>query len=183
MQRLIFATLFVSLILPASAATSLTQADLVYKDTGFDADDIPRDQGEEMGVRDPDIRSTTRKITLEDAGGRTLSIAVTTYEYFYGYWRIVVRLDSRGGPRADARMIIRDDGGGFERCRVRFLSSGEAHLGELRFPGEPPSYERVVCGAPLRWVHPNKRIRWTLISRAAGNGIDEYAPSDHTWYP
>ena len=180
MKRLIFATLFVSLILPASAASSLTQSDLVYIDTGFDADDIPDEQGADDFQRDPDIRSTTRKVTVEDAGGRSLSVVVKTYEAFLGYWRIVARLDSRGGPRADARMTLSDDGAGTFGCRVRFLSSREAHRGTLRLE---LLGDRAVCHAPLRWVHPNKRIRWNLFSRAAGNGIDEYAPSDHTWYP
>ena len=177
MKRLIFAGVLVSLFLPASTATSLTPSNLVYIDTGFDADDIPDEQGAEDFQRDPDIRSTTRKVLVEDAGGRSLSLVVHIYRYFVGYWRIVVRLDSRGGPHADARMTLSDDGAGTARCRVRFRSSGEAHRGNLRLESD-----RAVCHAPLRWVHPNKRIRWKLFSRAAGNGIDEFAPNDHTWY-
>jgi hypothetical protein len=160
----------------------LPRSDIVYTDTGFDPDDVPDDQGAESSQRDPDIRSTTRKVTANATGGRSLSIVVRTYEYFYGYWTILVRVDSRGGPHADARMRLYDDGAGRTTCKVWFFSSGVTHRGELRFGGEPPSYRRVLCRVPLRWVHPNKRIRWKLFSRAAGNGIDEYAPDDHSWY-
>jgi hypothetical protein len=178
-KRLILAAVCLSLVLPVPAANPMPRVDILYADTGFDPDDVPDDQGAESSQRDPDVRSTTRKASARPTGGRSLSIVVRTFERFYGYWTIVVRLDSRGGPHADVRMRLSDDGAGTASCRVRSLSSGVSREGTLRLAS---SGDRAVCRTPLRWLRPNKRIGWKLLSRAARSGVDEYAPDDHTWY-
>jgi hypothetical protein len=65
-----------------------------YIDTAHDPDDRPV-----MGY-DPDIRSTTRKVSAVN-GDRVLRIVVRAYEDFGLYWFVTVRLDTRGGRLVD----------------------------------------------------------------------------------
>jgi hypothetical protein len=162
-------------------AGASTPRDPVYVDTGYDPDDIPVDEGS-CCQRDPDIRSTTRKVAT-GTNGRSLFITFRTYERLLGYWAVRVRLDTRGGPDADAHMALRDSGVGPTRCGVRFLAWGPRRQGTLHLPR---GGHRATCRVPLRWVHPSKRIRWKLLSPAGAEGtepgVDEYAPDDRSWY-
>ncbi len=165
---------------PASAATP-AERDPVYVDTGYDPDDVPIDEGS-CCQQDPDVRSTTRKVTT-GTNGRSLFITFRTYERLLGYWTVRVRLDTRGGPHTDAHMALRDSGVGPTRCGVRFLAEGPRRQGTLRLP---QGGRRATCRVPLGWVHPSKRIRWRLLSPAGLEGtepgVDEFAPDDRGWY-
>lgn len=171
-----------TLTMPASA-TARVGRDAVYKDTGYDPDDVPIDAGS-CCQQDPDVRSTTRKVATNTNGGRSLFITLRTFEALLGYWTVQVFLDTRGGPHVDAKMRLHDSGLGPTRCGVRFLAEGPRREGELVLP---LLGSRATCRVPLRWVHPTKRIRWRLISPEgfeAGTepGVDEYAPDDRGWY-
>lgn len=170
-----------ALTLPASAATAFQRAP-VYVDTGYDPDDVPIDEGS-CCQQDPAVRSTTRKVGSSTSGRRSLFITFRAFERLSGYWTVRVFLDTRGGPHADARMRLADSGVGPTRCGVRFLAEGPRRQGKLHLPR---SGRRGTCRVPLRWVHPNKLIRWRLLSPAGLEGtepgVDEYAPDDRRWY-
>src|SRR5215204_3451040 len=166
--------------LPASASTS-ERKDPLYADTGYDPDDVPIDQTS-CCQQDPDVRSTTRKVATTSRG-RSLFITFRTFEPLLGYWTVHVSLDTRGGPSTDAKMRLRDSGVGPTGCGVRFLAWGQRRKGKLVLP---MSGDRATCRVPLRWVHPDKRVRWKLFSLGGGEGtgpaVDEYAPDDRGWY-
>lgn len=170
-----------ALILPASAATTSPRAP-VYVDTGYDPDDVPIDEGS-CCQQDPDVRSSTRKVATSTTGGRSLFITFRVYERLQGYWTVHVFLDTRDGPRTDAKMRLADSGVGPTRCGVRFLAEGPRRQGMLHLPR---SGRRATCRVPLWWVHPNRLIRWKLVSPAGMEGtepgVDEYAPDDRGWY-
>jgi hypothetical protein len=177
---LILASVVVTvLVLPASTAATVQGEDVLYVDVGLDPDDVPIDEGS-CCQQDPDIRSTRRRVFIDD--GRRLFVNFHTSEPLLGYWKVVVRLDTRGGPRSDARMRIFDDGAGSAGCTVRF-GSGPRREGEYHAPNFG---DRASCEVPLKWVRQNKRIRWKLVSRAGVEGtepgVDEFAP-DRGWYP
>ena len=174
-------TIALGLLIPPASATSMGgQAGPVYVDSGSDPDDVPDDQGE-SGQLDPDIRSTNRKVRTDEGGGRSLFVKVRTYEDLLGFWSIVVRLDTRGGPRTDARMRLFDTGVGPLGCKVRLLPGGSTRAGHLHLL--PGGADWTACRAPLRWVHPNKHIRWKLFSAALHPPyVDEFAPSNRGWY-
>src|SRR6476620_871626 len=87
---------------------------VLYRDTGFDPDDVPIDPGS-CCQQDPDIQSSTRTVTISGAR-RTLFITFRTYEALKGYWTVNARLDTRGGPLVDAGMSIHDSGLGPSGC-------------------------------------------------------------------
>lgn len=167
------------LILPASAEATVRGPDVLYVDVGLDPDDVPIDEGS-CCQQDPDIRSTKRRVFVDE--GRWLFVNFRAYEQLLGYWKVVVRLDTRGGRRSDARMRIFDNGAGRAGCAVRFRSEPR-RKGEYRASS---AGDRASCRVPLRWVNPNKRIRWRLFSPAGLEGtepgVDEFAP-DRGWYP
>ena len=178
---LVFTT---ALPLPAPATTPV-RGDPVYEDTGHDPDDVPIDEGS-CCQQDPDVQSTTRKVATNRKGGRSLFLTFRTFRTFeslQGYWTVRVFLDTRGGPHTDAKMRLHDPGDGPTRCGVRFLAYGPRRQGVLTLP---PFGSRATCRVPLRWVHPNKVIRWRLVSPAGVEGsepgVDEYAPDDRGWY-
>jgi hypothetical protein len=160
------------------AARTTDPGRIRYRDTGFDPDDRPN--VDDYGVRDPDIRSSTRMVSV-DQDGRWLLVKFRTYDYLLGYWTVRVYLDVRGGPSKDRRMRLRDTGTGQAGCSFQVRPGGAWLRGEYR---DLASLDGAWCRVPLRWVHPTKRIRWTLFSPKSlesGNRIDEYAP-DLGWY-
>jgi hypothetical protein len=164
-------------LLPASLLVvllALTPATAVVidRDTGFDANDVPPN-----GHIDPDIRSTTRKLTVDD-GGRQLSIVVRFYER-HGGWPLWIRLDARLGPRVDH--IVSTFG---DSCFV--WPKGHKRDGvEVRAEAHG---RRFVCRMPARLVSPTKSIRWKVRTKVPdGSSRDstfviDYAPSDRGWY-
>lgn len=174
------ATVTTALTTTASAST-VVRRDPVYEDTGYDPNDIPIDEGS-CCQQDPDVRSTTRKVA-SSTRGTSLFITFRAYEPLQGYWTVRVKLDTRSGPRSDAKMRLHDSGVGPARCGVRFLPEGPRRRGKLVLP---TSGDRATCRVPLRWVHPSKRIRWKLFSPAGTEGtepgVDEYAPDDRRWF-
>jgi hypothetical protein len=161
-----------------AAAQTTDTGRIRYRDTGFDPDDRPATNN--CCVRDPDIRSSTRTV-LVDHEGSWLLVKFRTYDYLLGYWTVRVSFDARGGPSKDRRMRLTDNGSGRAHCSFQARAGASWLLGDYR---ERASSDGARCRVPLRWVRPNKRIRWKLFSPKSlesGKRIDEYAP-DLGWY-
>jgi hypothetical protein len=150
-------------------------ATVIDRDVGFDPNDVPA-----LPAIDPDIRSTTRKLTVQD-GRRTLSLVVRFYDP-QGWWPLWIRLDARGGPRVDH--IVSTFG---DECYV--WPKGRRHDGvEVR--GDVRSGARggrVVCRMPARLVSPTKSIRWKVLTKYPdgdpGDTFEvDHAPSNHGFY-
>ncbi len=99
-NRMIAVVCLTLMVVPlgASAASAFG-----YRDTGFDPDDR-----RPVGF-DPDIRSTTRRVWETVDGQRVLTIKFRAYEDLGVYWFVNVHLDSRGGPRWDYVMRLRNE--------------------------------------------------------------------------
>ena len=132
-----------------------------HRTTGFDAND----QGKEV----PDIRSTTRKVWLASNGHRYLTVTIRTYDRMPSWFDGRVALDSRGGPLRDHRMHIWHYDANGHGCALDRVAGWFKQHGH-----------RVTCRVPLRYVQPNKRIRWRMSLAGFDVGAD-YAP-DRGWY-
>jgi hypothetical protein len=165
-------------LVPAMAADQAAPH-VRYTDTGLDPDDVPVDESS-CCQQDPDIRATTRKVWIDDQDRKWLTVSFRAYEALDDYWAVRVRLDSRAGPRADAKMWIFDPGLG-EPPGCTFRRKGST----LKDGTYRASEDSARCRVPLRWAEPRKRIRWKLFSAGGGEGtgpvVDEYAP-DSGWY-
>jgi hypothetical protein len=135
-----------------------------YRTTGFDSND--------RSGRRPDISSSTRKVWAASNGHRYLTVTFRTYEVLPSWWNAVIALDSRGGSLGDVRMHIWDNGDDGHGCEVR------GRKGAFHRHGRWGS-----CRIPIRFVHPNKRIRWKVLSLAPFDiGNADFAPNDRRWY-
>jgi hypothetical protein len=162
-------------ILVLHALTGLTSAAatvVIDRDTGFDANDVPP-----AGRNDPDIRSTTRRLTQLE-GRRVLAIVVRFYEE-HGWWPLWIRLDARGGPRVDHIVsTFGDQCYVWPKGRRRDRVEGRASVDGDRF----------VCRMPAREVSPTKQIRWKVRtqppdgSRRGSDFVMDFAPSNRGWY-
>jgi hypothetical protein len=167
---------------PASAANERAP-EIQYVDVGYDPDDRNYDETS-CCQQDPDIRWTSRKLWVDGRDRGWLTIKFQAYETFIGYWSVITWLDTRGGPGADYRLMVRDDATRV-RCWIRSRRSSAIQRGQARqglHSGSP-----ATCRVPLGFVRRDKRIRWRLSSPAEvpGEGSqpssDEYAP-DVGWY-
>jgi hypothetical protein len=170
-----FVAMSVEMIQPASGANQAVPH-IRYRDSGFDPDDVPIDHTS-CCQQDPDVRSTTRTVWVDRHERRGLTVSFGTYDPLDDYWRVVVFLDTRGGPRYDATMMMLDPGTGPCSFRWRGSTRRVAHL--------RVTSDHEFCRVPLGWARAAKRIRWRLFSRGGGEGtgpaIDEHAP-DSGWY-
>jgi hypothetical protein len=159
-------------------------AAFAYKDTGYDPDDRPIDKTS-CRQQDPDIRSTTRKVWTDQRGRVWLSVTLRTFDLFTGYWIVIARLDARGGPLKESRLVMDDPGDNAPGCFWQRMSNHHHHRGNY----STVMYgKRATCRVPLRWLRSNKHIRWKLFSpkRLEGTGglrKVEYAPDRRAWYP
>ena len=173
MRRFVFwlpaASLFLACMLATAPPASATVID---RDIGYDERDIEPRPG-----RDPDIRSTTRKLTVND-GRRVLAIIVRFYEH-HPRFSLEIRLDALGGPSVDHFMSVVDECNVWRKGHHRDLVEGKSHLRGGRF----------VCRVPARAVSPTKSIRWKVRTRVpdgSRRGTEfeiDYAPSNRGWYP
>ena len=148
-------------------------------DVGYDANDRPAE-----GWIDPDIRATTRIVSVDDEGRRWLVIKFRTYDYLQAYWTVLVRLDVRGGPRTDVKLEMSDDGATRSGCRFLPRPGADWRRARYHFLGGRLAQVGAACLVPMGWVHAEKPIRWKLFSPKSfeeGHRVDEYAP-DHGWY-
>jgi hypothetical protein len=159
-----------SLLLAASVLLAPGVA-VAYQDVGFDPDDRPV-----LGA-DPDIRRTVRRVFL-GAEGRVLRIRVWTYEDLGLYWSMTVRLDTRRWIRPDYTMVLYNGDNSGRGCYVYPRGHrSEAVRGRFR-----QQDDLARCRVPLALVHPDKRIRWRIVSPTSyEGGITERAPN-HGWY-
>lgn len=183
--RWIVALVFVSVMCGPLPAALAGEPQVRYEDTGYDPDDRPIDETS-CCQQDPDIRASTRKIWVDRLGHGLLTINFRAFEYLRGYWTVIARLDSRGGPRADYRMKLYERGDGPIFCWTISRRSSSRQHGEARWlPNSAASAVGAACDVPLRFIRRDKRIRWWLFSPLGFEGkesrIDEFAP-DRGWY-
>lgn len=164
LRRGLVALLFIGLLgIPQGWASA------EYADTAFDPDD------RRVLALDPDIRSTTRRVTVRD-GHRFLTIAFHAYEALGDYWFVRTRLDSRAGPERDYKMLIANEEGG--ACLLY-----RPHEDSVRGKFSQASH-RAACRIPARFVRPTKQIRWKIFSPSGySHGNKEYVPNDGRWLP
>ena len=166
------ATVLVGLVIPTSSEARTIR----YTDRGHDPNDVPVDPTS-CCQQDPDVRSTTRTVWVDDQGRRWLSVSFGTYDPLDEYWTVRVFLDTRGGPRYDATMSITDSPPADCFFRRRGSTRRDARV--------RITIDHAFCRVPLGWVAPTKRIRWRLFSRGGGEGtgpaVDEHAPNTG-WY-
>jgi len=149
--------LAVALASPASA--------FGYRATGLD----PNDRG---GRLRPDISSTTRKVWAASNGLAYLTVTIRTYRDLPSWFDGRIALDSRGGAMRDFSMHIWNNGDDGHGCDV------DGREGVFRQRGRWAS-----CRVPLRYVRPNERIRWKVVSLAGFDvGNPDYAPNGRGWY-
>ena len=162
---IVIASVFVMMV-PSSAVAAA-----IYRDTGYDPDDV----GTRDGVSLPDIRSTTRRLSLID-GRRVLAIIVRSYGDWPGF-RVEVRLDTKGGPQLDAFMLLSNASG--DVCLV--WNKGDrsgAIRGRFAIRGD-----RTACRVPVRFFAPDKRIRWKVRATAPDGAAEvDDAPDNRGWY-
>ncbi len=173
MRTSVFPLLLSVLVVACVLETVPAVADTVIdRDLGHDERDIEPRPG-----RDPDIRSTTRKLVVND-GRRVLAIVVRFYED-HPRFALEVRLDARGGPRVDHIMSVQSECNVWRKGHRRDHTTGTSHLRGDRF----------VCRVPARVVSPTKSIRWKVRTKVPdgsrrGTGFEiDYAPSNRGWYP
>ena len=153
---LLATTLAVTLARPAHA--------FGYRATGFD----PNDRHGYV----PDISSTTRKVRAASNGHRYLTVTLRTYENLPSWWDAVIVLDTKGGSLRDSKMHLWNNGDDGHGCEVDGRAAAFREHGHW-----------ARCRVPLRYVNPNKRIRWKVLSLAAFDvGNADYAPNDRGWY-
>jgi hypothetical protein len=177
------ATVAVSIVVLATLWLTPSASAFGYKHTGFDPND--RARGTNCCYVDPDFRSTTRKVWVDKQKRAWLTITFRTYDYMAGGpYSAFVRLDPRGGPLADFRMHMWDSGDGPQGgCWFRSLTSGRYRQGALRGPDfTEHGLDRSSCRVPLRWLHPNKQIRWALYSPPTLGREEDHAPGPFAWY-
>jgi hypothetical protein len=149
----------VAMVLLPSAAT----AD--YADTRFDPDDVSAPT---------DLRASTRRVLTSDSGRRVLKIVLFSYEdwpRYPDYGRAYVKLDARGGPAADTRLVIQlgNDLG----CYI----DGRAEVPDIVVEGR-----RAACKYPMRWIGATKQIRWKVRTVYRNDTHPDYAPRGRGWY-
>jgi hypothetical protein len=156
----------------ALASVPAAGATVIERDIGYDERDIEPRPG-----RDPDIRSTTRKLVVND-GRRVLAVVVRFYED-HPRFALEIRLDAGGGPRVDHIMSVQSECNVWRKGHRRDFTTGTSRLRGGRF----------VCRVPARVVAPTKSIRWkvrTKVPDGSRLGTEfeiDYAPSNRGWYP
>jgi hypothetical protein len=143
-----------------------TVASALYRDTGFDPNDVSTPN---------DLRSTTRSVVATDRGRHVMRMVLIGYEawpHYPDYFQAFVRLDTRGGDRSDA--TLRFFSGQDVGC---LLSHDDRALSVLRHG------TRFVCRVPMSRLNANKHIRWKVVTLYHHDRHPDYAPDDRGWYP
>lgn len=163
-------TLLSALVVVATlVAVPAAGARVIDRDFGYDERDIEPREG-----RDPDIKSTMRKLAVND-GRRVLTVAVRFYERRPRFG-MRIRLDARGGLRVDHIMSWESECAVWRKGHRRDFVKGRYQKVNGRY----------ICRVPARAVHPSKAIRWKLRTVPPDFAPDfeiDYAPSDRGWYP
>jgi hypothetical protein len=167
-RRSLPASLLLACVLAAAPSATATEID---RDIGFDERDIEPRPG-----RDPDIRSTVRKLVQHD--GRTVLTIVVRFFERHPRFGLEIRLDALGGPKTDHIMSVVGE------CNVWRKGHRHDHVtGRMHQRGG-----RFVCRVPARAVSPTKSIRWkvrTTMPDGSRRDTDfeiDYAPSNRGWY-
>lgn len=163
MRSLAIAVLVACLVLAPTSASA-------YSDTGWDPDDR-RDNG------DPDIQSSTRSV-FSLKGVRYVKVGLDAFEDLSDWWRTLVGLDTRGGPKVDYWMQFGNYDTGGTECKVWLAADGEASADKGLFK---QSGDAASCRVKASLVDRDKRIRWYLRSPSMHSGELDRAP-DTGWY-
>jgi hypothetical protein len=162
---------FVLVLLAAGLAVLLAAAPSFadYKDTGFDPNDSSGDL---------DVQATTRRVWVGPTGTRWFAISIRMYDQIGREQDVRILLDSRRGPRKDARLsIFKADGPAW--CELKFFDLSGGWSAEARVVGR-----RMRCQFEFRHLHADKHVRWRMLSPAPS--IYETFPidraPDHRWY-
>jgi len=151
---------------------------LDYRDGFRDPDDRPATGG---AWNDPDIRYTARKVHRGD-DHRRLTLTFWTYDPLPDWWTVIFKLDTRGGPLADYRLVMYDSDpstGDPNDCWYVPVGTTQVRYGALR------SHDLMAtCRIALRFVHPTKQIRWKAWSPVGMYDPDhiDFAPNGRGWY-
>jgi hypothetical protein len=130
---------------------------------------------------DPDIRSSILEVGPRE-NGRFLVLVVRAFEEFGDYWTIRAYLDAQGPrrrtDRADHTMVLWNADTGGAGCTVRERGQGNPEeRGVFRQNGRA-----ARCRVPIRFIQPDRPIRWRLVSTSGYvKGNVERAP-DHGMY-
>jgi hypothetical protein len=158
---------------------------MAYVDSGTDLQGD--NSGAVDGVGDYDIRSTTRSV-VQGPHRKNLRIGVRTYEADFqapSYVIAEVKLDARGGRRADAILeiwVLDQSGTGCEletrtgrplrRGTFQFIARSDASGEDL------PAYFGIGCRVPVYRLHPTKEIRWRVSLTHGGAEMFDRAPNE-----
>lgn len=158
-------------LLVVAAAISLVPGQALayeYQDTGYDLADRNDDY--------PDVRNTTRSVWTHD-GHRYLRITFNAYEELddpSAYWKVRVKLDTRGDRSLDVVMSLWDlDMEGFG-CVARARGAEQSQRVEGRYHQRSHG---ASCTIRTGRFTLTKQIRWKLTSPALHGGDAEVAPN------
>jgi hypothetical protein len=168
--------MFASALVTSAVLSLATPASAFgYEDTGFDPNDRINNGW------DPDIASTTRKVWAAANGHRYLTVTLRAYEDFSLQWYAIISVDSRGGTLRDYRIYIGSTEFSGHGCSV--LHRGQ-HFRHVKAGAFKQRHGWARCRVPLRFVQPNKRIRWKVYSPRSLQipTSREYAPNHGGWY-
>lgn len=148
------------------------QARVRYEETGFDANDVSTRI---------DIRSSTRTVIQKQTGSRAVKIVVRGYDDWPAYpngGEGFIKLDTRGGPFADAKLRFRV---GTDSLCI-FGKSGVSY-DAYRVDGPDDWFSCRVPFSVLRQegAKPNKEIRWKVNLQHDLGGPTDHAPNGG-WY-
>lgn len=164
----------IALALALAAGLAVAAPAYGYEDTGF----VPNDRRNNR--YDPDVSSTTRRVWLASNGHRYLTVTFRAYERLSYLWTVIVSLDSRGGTQRDYRIYMDSTEFSGHGCGV--LHRGQ-HFRHFKGGAFKQRHDWARCRIPLRFVQPNKRIRWKLYSPTLITPGDvEYARNHRGWY-
>jgi hypothetical protein len=167
MRRAFIALLTAALVAQVGAA-------FAYIDAGSDPEDA--------GGGFLDFRSSVRRVRTDAEGRRWLRIKFSSYGRWEFTWRVRVLLDSRGGPRYDYQMTMRDRDQSGRFCNVRPRSGRPGNLVSGIFVARE-SDSWALCRVRLAAVHPTKRVRWRLASSEEfERRIVDHAPGGYQFY-
>ena len=159
-------------ILMLFAFTSSPGAARAYSDWGWDRRDVS-----DHDLKALDLARTRRDV--QRSGGQTL--LRFTFDVHGGYlsnwWGMEVFLDTRGSSKRDYAMHLVDADQSGRGCDIWKVG----HRRDTRRKGH---FNRgdgwARCRVPVRWVEPDKKIRWKVRIHTNGELVDR-AP-DGGWY-
>ena len=180
--RLILGSIVAVVVVGATPAAA-------YVDSGTDPQGD--NTGRADGVGEYDIRFTTRGV-VQGPHRKNLIVGERTYEADFeapSYVLAEVKLDARGGRRADAILefwVLDLSGTG---CELETRTGRLLRRGTFRFVARSgtsddghPQYLGISCRVPVARLHPTKEIRWKISLSHGGVDLFDKAPNEGMLY-